>query len=43
MHKYLGGNDNSFYLNQWLTFSQVWGIGLEHAIIETKMGCQNLE
>jgi hypothetical protein len=32
MHNYLGGNDNIFYLNQWLTFSQVQGIGLEHAI-----------
>jgi hypothetical protein len=27
----LGVNDSIFYLNQWLTFSQVWG-GLEHAI-----------
>ncbi len=27
----LGGNDSIFYLNRWLTFSQEWGRGLEHA------------
>jgi hypothetical protein len=27
----LGDNDSIFYLNQWLTFSQEWGRGLEHA------------
>jgi len=28
----LSGNDSIFYPNQWLTFSQKWKRGLEHAI-----------
>ncbi len=39
----LGSNDSIFYLNRWLTFSQEWGGGLEHAtknFTKTNMGCQ---
>ena len=28
----LSGNDSIVYRNRWLTFSQKWGRGLEHAI-----------
>jgi hypothetical protein len=32
MFNHLGSNDSIFYRNRWLTFSQEWGRGLEHAI-----------